>query len=1589
MNAIIKLFLVPRISLFCLLILFSFSSLADDLKAFVRITYTSGGANFQLSELALYDAEGNRVNVGLTRVSDAISPSEMLPGQWSLSKSLPSSSSETPDKLFDGNLGTKLCVNPNQSFPFSFTFCLPLSGIPVSYNMATANDALQRSPTGWYIECSRDGVEWTEVERLLNQSHPGAYKTWWYTPSKNFEKSYEWRRFAVSDIPVQSYKGVPVEPVDFEVRDEVTQEILERGVDYDLSYENNDNVGTATVILTGKGDYSGVYSKANFTIEGTYFEVSAERVLLNGDEIPPFQTVVVVRSGSEDKILTEGVDYTLEYFDNTKIGIARVKVKGKGNYVYAKDVEVAFAITGIFRVAPEAQGTGDGMSWENATTFTNAFKLTAQLGGVIWMKEGTYANVSESSAIVVSNAVMVHGGFVGTEKAASERIASKMSTIDGGRARDYLVWFENLEGNEVSFDRIVFTRAKWRALRKSGAGDLTIKDCSFIANGLDVGNKPQNRADGRGLYVAGENIAKIKIFNTSFERQFYNSSSDGEWAGSGMAIYATSCAQLFLDGCLFVTNGVKLSTSYKEFGGKFSGSALCALSTPVKASNCRFVGNIAAQGHGPDYKISDNVSGKDGACVFLDGACSGSVFSNCVFACNEEWISNISMTGGKREYGGAVMINLSSPSDTCDFRNCTIAYNLSQGENSPGGLNVVRGTVSLKDSIVYGNINGINNKTCPEDISVKAEGSLSISHSLLTSLETEKISAAQSAGLTIDVNTILTGDPKFVTSVEDFEKYIMTDNNFYRCFNTDPSIYSFIGNVDVHLLSIGGYRVNSGAMGEKTTITSPALDQGDKTVSCLEPQPNGGRINLGAYSNTQEASNTPDGIPSFGDVVTDVESDPGTIVFTIPFTGDKDYFADAYVCLSHYEQTGSGTNGWDFVIYLGERNNRGTVATVDLGILGKYYWKDAKVFWRIYAKGYYGEKSLDGSVVIPYDEGEPSPDITDVSNPDYEQDIGTAFYTFSLGGVGNYSVDVYMCSGGAGGEGTNGWKSVELVKAGGRRGDVISTPIGTYFDNGQLCPWRIVLMSGGEILAIEEGVARGVYDLPEFKGKRGAKYAVHLRQAAVGDGSGSDWYNACTSIQDALAAIIADPTKTEIWIAGNIDVSTSAQPVILKSPCMIRGGFTTLDEKTPAERNPLARSLLRNVNSAGTSIVCVNVEDSFGCDGIIFDNAQTTAVEIQAQGGETEVSFANCQFRKNSRLSAKASSESRFQMSNCDFTGNLSESAYGSALSLTSFASADISDTSFVTNGILFSKYSGGMSDRDVADAGYVANIKSTPVRFKRCEFRGGKGTGHNKIRYCGVIALHGNCDGSEFVNCSFTANGFLLINNGNEIVAEHTAPLVINMGNIARTVLIENCTFAYNFYNNNKGSAALLLAGCSATIRNSVFFGNFHTDTSAADIRVESSARADITYSMFQETNSLHISSDTIGAVTFGEGIKLGDPMLFTSLDQACKYMHTEGGVTDGIIIPKSISSYLTNAAACVSFDLHLKTPVGYLRKEDGRIVRSKIKEVSPGIDAGDPLSQWENEPGDNGQRINIGSYGNTSEAESSVLIGTVIYIR
>ena len=127
---------------------------------------------------------------------------------------------------------------------------------------------------------------------------------------------------------------------------------LEEGTDYILSYKNNINAGTATVTITGEGDYCGSRS-LKFKIAkktlNTKEDLDRLTVTVNGSEdtarflytgytiVPDVRIKDPMGEGAEDDyILKSGTDYSIKFSNNTNASTgtntATFTVTFKGNY---------------------------------------------------------------------------------------------------------------------------------------------------------------------------------------------------------------------------------------------------------------------------------------------------------------------------------------------------------------------------------------------------------------------------------------------------------------------------------------------------------------------------------------------------------------------------------------------------------------------------------------------------------------------------------------------------------------------------------------------------------------------------------------------------------------------------------------------------------------------------------------------------------------------------------------------------------------------------------------------------------------------------------------------------------------------------------------------------------------------------------------------------------------------------------------------------------------------------------------------------------------------------------------------------------
>lgn len=131
----------------------------------------------------------------------------------------------------------------------------------------------------------------------------------------------------IADCPYTGYSVTP------EIELYYGSIILVKGTDYYMSCSNNINIGTATVTITGRGNYTGTLSSA-FNVVGqapdnlTYSVTDME---YTGFEVTPN---IVIKNGT--KTLIKNTDYTVTYSDNVKVGTGYATITFMGNYTGTK-----------------------------------------------------------------------------------------------------------------------------------------------------------------------------------------------------------------------------------------------------------------------------------------------------------------------------------------------------------------------------------------------------------------------------------------------------------------------------------------------------------------------------------------------------------------------------------------------------------------------------------------------------------------------------------------------------------------------------------------------------------------------------------------------------------------------------------------------------------------------------------------------------------------------------------------------------------------------------------------------------------------------------------------------------------------------------------------------------------------------------------------------------------------------------------------------------------------------------------------------------------------------------------------------------
>ncbi|MDE1191803.1 MAG: right-handed parallel beta-helix repeat-containing protein, partial [Arachidicoccus sp.] len=187
-------------------------------------------------------------------------------------------------------------------------------------------------------------------------------------------------------------------------------------------------------------------------------------------------------------------------------------------------------------------GTGDGSSWENASSSISSVITAASAGDEIWVEAGTY---TPSSYFGLSKSIGLYGGFAGSETDRSQRNISKnLTTLAGnGSTVVYISTSATLDG---------FTITKGSGASAYGGGIYvygatitpTISNCIITNNSCSY---------GAGIYNGSYSSSKVTIYNCTL--------SNNTATGYGGALY-TAYGNTYIYNCIISGNTCKYATLY-------------------------------------------------------------------------------------------------------------------------------------------------------------------------------------------------------------------------------------------------------------------------------------------------------------------------------------------------------------------------------------------------------------------------------------------------------------------------------------------------------------------------------------------------------------------------------------------------------------------------------------------------------------------------------------------------------------------------------------------------------------------------------------------------------------------------------------------------------------------------------------------------------------------------------------------------------------------------------------------------------------------------------------------------------------------
>ena len=264
------------------------------------------------------------------------------------------------------------------------------------------------------------------------------------------------------------------------------------GTDYTVSWSDNKDAGTATVTVTGTGNYQGTLSTtfriAPLSLTDASLNTSIDKIKAQAFTGKSVKPEVTVTAGG--RTLEEGTDYKLSWSNNKGVGTAAVKVTGQGNYtgtltrsfsiVLRKGVTILDKSTGAYYKVTKGGTSGKAEAAymkpskaAKTVTIPATVKVSTVTCKVTTIASGAFKDRTKMKKVVIGKNVRTigKGAFKGCKNLKQIDIRTKLLTASGVKAGA----FKNINAKAA----FTLPSAKKKAYKKILLGKGATKEMTF------------------------------------------------------------------------------------------------------------------------------------------------------------------------------------------------------------------------------------------------------------------------------------------------------------------------------------------------------------------------------------------------------------------------------------------------------------------------------------------------------------------------------------------------------------------------------------------------------------------------------------------------------------------------------------------------------------------------------------------------------------------------------------------------------------------------------------------------------------------------------------------------------------------------------------------------------------------------------------------------------------------------------------------------------------------------------------------------------------------------------------------------------